>query len=184
MTTKRPARSPNERRTARREHPTRDGGRARSRGVRPPRGRGRLAAGLAAAFLLAAPSRPAAHEIPADVTVLAFVHPNGDRLRFLVRVPLEAMRDLEFPTRGPGYLDLRAADPLLRDAARMWIADYVAFYEEGRPLAQPKLVAVRTSLPSDRSFARYEDALAHVTGPPLAEDTEIVWEQALLDALF
>jgi len=39
------------------------------------------------------------------------------------------------------------------------------------------------SLPSDRSFATYETALAHVTGPPLAPDTAVIWNQALFDVL-
>jgi hypothetical protein len=40
------------------------------------------------------------------------------------------------------------------------------------------------SLESDRSFATYDEALAHVTGPPLPPDTTIFWEQGLLDVLF
>src|SRR4029079_625512 len=36
----------------------------------------------------------------------------------------------------------------------------------------------------DRSFATYEEALAHVTGPPLGNDVSIFWEQGLLDVLF
>lgn len=122
-----------------------------------------------------------AHEIPTDVTVLAFVRPDGDRLHVLVRVPLEAMRDMDFPLYGPGYLDVAAARPLLPAAARMWIADYVRFYEEGEPLGAPRIAATRLSLPSDRSFASYESGVAHLAGPPLAGDTEIVWEQAMLD---
>ena len=122
-----------------------------------------------------------AHEIPADVTVLAFVRPEGDRLHFVVRVPLEAMRDMDFPLRGPGYLDVAAARPLLPAAARMWIADYVRFYEDGALLGAPTIAATRLSLPSDRSFASWEAASARLAGPPLADDTEIVWEQAMLD---
>ncbi|MEQ9561187.1 MAG: HupE/UreJ family protein, partial [Woeseiaceae bacterium] len=42
---------------------------------------------------------------------------------------------------------------------------------------------LRVSLPSDRSFAGYETALALVNGPPLPVTTEIIWNQALLDVL-
>ncbi|MDX1579931.1 MAG: HupE/UreJ family protein, partial [Gemmatimonadota bacterium] len=125
-----------------------------------------------------------AHDIPADVTVQAFVAPEGGVLRFLVRVPLEAMRDIDFPLRGPGYLDLEASRPLLADAARLWIGDYVAFFEDGSALPAPALVTTRITLPSDRSFVDYGSALAHVRGSPLPAGTEIYWEQALLDALF
>ncbi|MBI2536231.1 MAG: HupE/UreJ family protein [Gemmatimonadetes bacterium] len=112
-----------------------------------------------------------------------FVRPEGQRLRLLVRVPLEAMRDIQWPVRGPGYLEVGRAEPLLRDAARLWIAGYVELYEGGTRLRNEQLVAARVSLPSDGSFAGYESALAHVTGPGLPVSTELIWQQALLDVL-
>ena len=39
----------------------------------------------------------AAHDIPRDATVRAFVRPEGSRVRVLVRVPLIAMRDMIWP---------------------------------------------------------------------------------------
>jgi hypothetical protein len=122
-----------------------------------------------------------AHEIPADVTIQAFLKPEGQRLHLLVRVPLGAMRDVEFPTRGPGYLDLARAETALRHAASQWIVDQVALYEDDARLPEPRMVAVRVSLPSDRSFATFEEALAHFTGVPLPEETELYWSQGLLD---
>ncbi|MGH9314571.1 MAG: HupE/UreJ family protein, partial [Vicinamibacterales bacterium] len=142
------------------------------------------AAPLVLALLVLAPSRPAAHEIPADVTVQVFVKPDGDRLRLLLRAPLAAMRDVNFPTRGPGYLDLARADAQLRTAAMLWLAGSIQVLEGSARLPEPALAAVRISLPSDRSFVSYEDALAHVGAAPLAPDTELVWNQALLDVLF
>jgi len=126
-----------------------------------------------------------AHEIPNDVTVQAFLKPEGQRVRLLVRVPLLAMRDMDFPTRirGSGLLDLSRADATLRDAATLWIADDIELYEEGSRLAYPRVVDVRASLPSDKSFATYEEALAHVTGPPLPGETEFLWNQGMLDIL-
>jgi hypothetical protein len=94
------------------------------------------------------------------------------------------MRDIEFPTVGPGYLDIASAQPMLRDAATLWLADYVSFYEEGRELGAPDLVAARVTLPFDRSFTDFESALAHVRGLPLAASTQIPWQQALLDVQF
>ncbi len=110
--------------------------------------------------------------------------PSGTTLRFLVRAPLEAMRDFVFPTTGPGYLDLGAVTPLLRQAAKQWLADYVELFEGGSQLGEPDIAAVRVSLPSDPSFQTYEAALAQVTGPPLPEDTALPWRQASLDVLF
>jgi hypothetical protein len=140
-----------------------------------------LLAALALAILR--PAGTSAHEIPNDVTVHAFLKPEGQRLAFLVRVPLKACRDVEFPTRGPGYLDLARVDSALADAAMMWIADSVELYEDGSRLPQPGVVDARIAVESDRSFGSYQQALAHVTGPRLPAETEIYWNQALLDVL-
>ncbi len=152
--------------------------RSRQRAFRPG-----LTAVLAAAFVLGLPSVPAAHEIPADVTVQAFVKPGDGTLRVLLRVPLGAMRDVDWPLVGPGYLDLAGARPLLADQARLWIADYVAFREDGRDLGPGRIAAARVSLPNDRSFEGWDAALEHVRSPPLPDDTELAPGQALLDVL-
>src|SRR4051794_27217210 len=56
-------------------------------------------------------STSTAHEIPADVTIHLFLKPEGQKLRMIVRVPMAALRDADFPKRGPqGYLDLAQAD--------------------------------------------------------------------------
>jgi len=138
---------------------------------------------LALALTLALPSRPFAHEIPPSVRVFAFVKPEGERLRLIVRLPLESIRDIEFPLRGAEYLDIVRATPLVADAARLWVADYVEIHEDGRPLPTGRVSAARVSLPSDRSFTAYESALAAVTGPPLADTVALPWRQAMLDVL-
>ena len=144
----------------------------------------RALAALVLALVVLLPSRPAAHDIPSDVTLQAFVKPEGQVLRFLVRVPLEAMRDLDVPVTGLGYLDLTRADRTLRDAATLWLSDFVGLYEDGVELTDPVIVAARVSLPSDRSFESYDQALAHVFGPGLSDDTRLYWEQGMLDVLF
>jgi HupE / UreJ protein len=142
----------------------------------------RVAAAIALALVLASPVRALAHDIPNDVIVQAFLKPEGQRLRFLVRVPLMAMRDIEVPQRRPGFIDITRAEAALREAATVWIAQEVALYEEEVRLPVPELVAVRVSLPSDRSFQEYDTALAHITGPSLTDDNELPWEQVFLDA--
>ena len=137
-----------------------------------------------AALCLALPYIGIAHDIPNDVTVRAFVKPAGERLHLLVRVPLKAMRDIEFPKRGPGYLDLARVDASLRDAATLWISDAIELLEGDTRLPKPRVVETRVSLESDKSFASYEEALAHVTGARLPGDTEVYWDQAMLDVLF
>ena len=139
---------------------------------------------LLAALSFALPSPAAAHDIPGDVMVRVFVKPEASRLQILVRAPLAALRDVGYPTRGPGYLDLARVDASLRQAANLWIADAVELYEDDVRLAPPRTVAVRVSLPSDRSFGTYEGALAHLTAAPLPGDTELPWSQGMLDVWF
>jgi hypothetical protein len=136
---------------------------------------------LTAGLVLTTPAVPAAHEVPANVTVQAWIQPHGSLLTLLVRAPLEAMRDVEWPLRGPGYLELEGLDSLLRGAARLWIADYVTVYENGIPLGTPDVVEVRVSRPSDRSFSTFTGAAAHLAGPRLPAGEELHWRQALVD---
>jgi hypothetical protein len=124
-----------------------------------------------------------AHDIPNDVAIQSFLKPSGKQLFLLVRAPLKAMRDVEFPRRGPGYLDLARVDSSLRHAATVWIADSVEILEGAARLPKPRIVDARASLESDKSFASYEQALAHVTGPGLPETTDVPWDQVLLDVV-
>src|SRR6266853_3686303 len=144
----------------------------------------RMIVSWVAALIWAMPLPAAAHDIPNDVTLHAFVKPARERLHLLVRVPLKAMRDVDYPRRGAGLLDLALANAALRNAATLWIADSVELYENDVPPGSPGIVDARVSLESDKSFASYEQALAHVTGPRLPNNMELYWEQGLLDVLF
>jgi uncharacterized membrane protein len=142
---------------------------------------------LAIVFLLiglAFQSSSSAHEVPNEVTVLAFLKPDGQTLRFLVRAPLASLRDISVPVKGEGYLDIPNADAALRDASTLWISDFVELYENGVRLPKPTVSAVKAELPSSRAFASYDEALANVLGPRLPDDTNIYWEQGMLDVLF
>jgi hypothetical protein len=139
---------------------------------------------LVAAMALAVSFNASAHDIPNDITVQAFLKPEGQRMRLLVRAPLKALRDVDFPTRGPGYLDLAGADSALRDGATQWISDNVELYEGDTRLREPLVVAARASLESERFYESYEAALAHVTSARLPVETELYWNQGLLDVLF
>ena len=161
-----------------------DAGRARPRRFTPRGVLLRVAA--VAGLLLAFPATQSAHDIPGDVTVQAFVKPEGQRLRLLVRVPLEALSDMAFPTYGPGYLDFERARERdeFTDAAMVWMGQEVRIFENDAPLPEPAITAIKISLPSNRSFETWEGALADVQGPLLPADTQIVWQQAMLDVLF
>lgn len=132
-------------------------------------------------FLWLAALPATAHEIPTDVVVQTFVKPESGRLHVLARVPLEAMRDVAFPLEGPGYLDLDALGSTLEDAAETWIGNELQVYENGEQVAGYEIAAVRLSLPSNRAFADYERALAHLQSAPLPADTTLQRNQALLD---
>jgi hypothetical protein len=140
---------------------------------------------VAALFFSVAPAtRLLAHDIPRDVTVQAFAKPEGQRFRLLVRVPLKAIMDIEFPRKERDFVDMERVDQSLRDAAMIWLARKIELYEENSLVPDPTILSTRMALESDRSFESYEQALAHVTGPALGNDVSIFWEQGLLDVLF
>jgi len=124
-----------------------------------------------------------AHDIPSRITVYAFVKPEGNQLQVLLRVPMEAFGEIVFPTRGPGYLQISEADFELQEAARVYLTESIHFYENEVELIDKQLEVVRVSLPSNRSFTTYEDALANITGPRLSDDVDLFWRQGMLDAM-
>ena len=138
-----------------------------------------VVAPLAFAFV----SRAQAHDIPTDVVIHTILTPEGDHLNFFVRVPLEAMRDVNFPESGPGYLVISQADQTIRDAAIIWIAREVTLYENGRPLRDWNIEAVRLSLPSDDPAENSADAYRNIIRPRLPDSTELHRDQAMLDVL-
>jgi hypothetical protein len=143
-----------------------------------------LAGILLLGSLLAGASRPvAAHEIPESVTIRAFARPEGRVFRLVMRVPLESMRDINFPMTAEGYLVFAGLQPLLETAARMWIADYTNVQEGATSLGSPRIVAARASLPGDAAFTSYEEAIRLAAAAPLSPETLLYWQQAMLDVV-
>ncbi len=136
---------------------------------------------LLAALLI--PSLSLAHDIPSRVTVYAFVKPEGNQLTALLRVPMEAFSEISFPLRGPGYLQFSEAEFSLNDAARVYITESMHFYENGVELTEKRLETVRVSLPSNRSFTTYEDALENIRSPRLDDSVDLFWRQGVLDVM-
>ena len=124
-----------------------------------------------------------AHEIAGDVRIQAYVKPDGQTMRLVLRAPLKAMRDIEFPKLPPAYLDIERSQPFLRDAATMWLTRFIDIYEEDRLLRTLDVVAVQASLESDKSFTSYQAAMAHVKGPPLPANINLPVEQAMVDMI-
>lgn len=140
--------------------------------------------GLLVLAAIAVPTSPTpAHEVPSDARLNVFVAPRGERLEILVRVPAEALRDIDYPRRGAGFLDAAAADPALRGAITIWIVDQLTIKENGRALGPARIEAVRVALPSDRSFQEFATARAAVTGTKPPPDQDLVWSQLFVDAL-
>jgi len=123
------------------------------------------------------------HEVPADVTVRAFVRPEGQVMRVLVRAPLGTFRDITIPTRQDVFLDLASVDASVQAGAELWVVGGLQVFEDGRDLGRGRLIQTRITLPSDTSFESWESALAHVTGPPLPPETDLVSTHALVDML-
>jgi HupE / UreJ protein len=142
-----------------------------------------LAAFASAALACVTASPAAAHDIPADVRINAFFKPAGNRLELLVRLPLASLIDTDFPTRADGSLDIARADEPIRGGIKVWLTDNIDVYENGVRLQKPRIVAELVSLPSDKSFASFDEARAHVLGPPLSSNLDLFWSQIFLDVL-
>ena len=134
-------------------------------------------------LLLLLPLCAAAHDIPSDVTAHAFLRASGGKLQVIVRIPLSAIRDIEFPQSPRGYLDVEKLAPLLPASAKVQIADLMEVREGSRVLPPPSIPATQISIESDRSFASFEDALRHVQEPHPANTENLVWNQVFLDVL-
>src|SRR5215831_14449256 len=123
-----------------------------------------------------------AHEVPSELTVDAFLKPEHHALKLLIRVPLSGLMGIDMPKEGVGYLALDRIDPALQKAAQQ-MANSVEIYENGNRLSSPRIISTRVSLPFDSSFASYDAAFSHLTGPGLPVDTQVYWLQGSVDAL-
>lgn len=119
-----------------------------------------------AALICAVPA--AAHDVPGELRIHAIVKGEDDRLRVLVRVPLELLRNLNL---------VQQAMP----KAVVAIAKDLVFLEDGRPL-QLLHGEGRISLPSDQSFGSFEQALAAVRGERLPATADVLPNQGYFDA--
>jgi len=112
--------------------------------------------------------------------VHGFIRIEPREAHFVVRVPLHVLRSARFPTTGR-EIDLASADPAIQRALAQ-VGREIAISEDGRALAPSRAIG-RLSLPSDRSFERYGDALAHVEAP-VPPAAGIFADQGYLDAHF
>ncbi len=139
-----------------------------------------LALVLHAAALVAAamPGPAGAHEFTLESLMSGFVKIEPGEAHFVVRVPLHVLKSARVPAKGR-EIDLVNADAAVEQAVTQ-LGREITIQEAGRLLAPSRAVG-RLTLPSDRSFERYEDAVAHVARP-VASGTAIYVDQGYLDA--
>jgi hypothetical protein len=130
---------------------------------------------------LLAPPMLNAHEIPVRVAISGWVVPRDSVVDVYLRVPLEAMRDLDFPLRADSMLDLARARALLPTAAGTWIVSSVHLWADGVPLGAGEVVAHRLAMPLDRAFDSHDALRTYFSAPPLADSESLPWQSALLD---
>jgi hypothetical protein len=133
---------------------------------------------IASCFLVAAARTASAHEFKLESLMNAFVEVEPTEVHLVIRLPLHITKTIRFPTKG-AEIDLAKAGPAI-ERVLDGVGHDVLLWEDGRLLA-PKSAVGRLSLPSDRSFEHYTDAVAHVAQQP-APDTGIYVDQGYLDA--
>ena len=99
----------------------------------------------------------------------------------LVRLALSLLLNIDLPKKGPGYIDLAQAEAGMQRAARA-VDNMLALYENRRRLTS-SLSKSRISLPSNRSFERFDTARDAIQGPRLADDAYVFWNQGYFDVL-
>ena len=132
---------------------------------------------LAAALFLPLP-RASAHEFTLESLMNAFVKIEQGEAHLVIRVPLHVTKTVRFPIKGV-QLDLANSGPAIQSALASLGRD-ISIWEDGR-LLTAKSASGRLTLPSDRSFERYEDAVALVARP-MDPETGIYIDQGYLDA--
>ena len=138
----------------------------------------RLAFCLAALWVAVCGSPALAHEFKLDAVINAFVTIEPGEARLVVRAPLYLFKSAKFPVKNV-EIDVPQSGAAIERALAAIQQDIVIF-EDGRKLTASK-ASGRLSLPSDRSFQSYDEALRHVS-EPIAPDTQIYIDQGYVDA--
>ena len=133
---------------------------------------------IAFCFLAAAAGPASAHEFKLESLMNSFVKIEQQQAHLVIRVPLHVTRTVRLPVKG-AQIDLASAGPAIQRLLEA-VSHDVVLWEDGRPLVPASAIG-RLSLPSDRSFERYEGAVAHIAEPP-APDEGIYIDQGYLDA--
>ena len=141
--------------------------------------RSRFTAALFLALTLAC-ALAAAHDLPMNSIMNAFVKIEPNQADLVVRVPLDLLRGVPFPLKGSHY-DLTAAGPAT-ELALLLLADGFVIQENGVRLT-PVASSGRLSPPSERSFEDFDSAVGVAERPPDVA-TLIAYDKGTLDVHF
>jgi len=139
-----------------------------------------MASWLALLGLLLACSVARAHDLPVNTMVNAFVRVQGGEADLVARVPMDLLRGVPFPTVDGRY-DLAQSAPF-EELARTLLADAFVLAENNVRLA-PLRSRARIVAASDRSFDRFDHALAAVRAGPRAA-APVPYDTGYLDVHF
>lgn len=118
-----------------------------------------------------------AHEFKLDALINSFVKIEGHEAHVVLRAPLYLFKSMRFPVRDIEVNVPNAGAALERAGAAL--ARDIVLYEDGRALT-PVESRSRLSLPSDKSFETYDEAVRHIASP-VADGTQIVIDQGYVD---
>jgi hydrogenase/urease accessory protein HupE len=119
-----------------------------------------------------------AHEFKLDAVINAFVRIEPTQAELVVRAPLYLFKGAKFPVNNV-EIDVDRSAPAVERALAA-IQQDLTLYENDRPLVASSATG-RLSLPSDRSFEYYDQAVRHVA-EPLEHGTGIYIDQGYVDA--
>ena len=148
-----------------------------------PRSGACIATVLAALLVCAIAFGAAAHEIPTDVKINAFFKPAGEPAYLLMRVPLAAMIEVDYPTRGPGYLDLARADEALRGATSSISSTTSRSMKTTRRCRRRVSPIFGCRSPRTNRSPATNGALRTCRARRSPAELELYWNQQLLDVL-
>jgi hypothetical protein len=132
---------------------------------------------LAAASGFCAASIAAAHSLPTNTIMNAFVRIEPSQAQLVVRIPLDLVPGLPLPQRGAEY-DLSAADAAVQ-LALLTLPQGFLLLENGHRLT-PTRVSGRFSPPSDRSFEHFDSARI-AADQPTSSTVSIPFGQGFFD---
>ena len=119
-----------------------------------------------------------AHEFKLDAVINAFVRIEPTQAELVVRAPLYLFKGAKFPVNNV-EIDVDKSAPAVERALAA-IQQDLTLYENNRPLVASSATG-RLSLPSDRSFENYDQAVRHVA-EPFERGAGIYVDQGYVDA--